>query len=129
MLASDGFLLTQNGGAALAETFLGATPREYAGFSMERRGGVAGMVGELPDTGDGRAQVILLGLVLAALEARTPKSSWRDASASGTSRRHSEQAEYLRFLAACGYGLAPVEQIITGDTTADLVFTAATQER
>ena len=129
MLASDGFLLTQNGGAALAETFLGVTPREYAGFGMERRGGVAGMVGELPDTGDGRAQVILLGLVLAALEARTPKSSWRDArSVSGTSRP-SEQAEYLRFLAACGYGLAPVEQIITGDTTADQVFTAATQER
>lgn len=127
ILASDNFLLTQNGGAALAELFLGATKREYKG--MERTGGVPGMVNELPDSGDGRAQVILLGLVLAALEARTRKDSWRDAkSVVGQPPHSTEQAEYLRFLAQCGYGLAPVEQIITGDTTADLVF-AATQEQ
>jgi ParB family chromosome partitioning protein len=124
MLASDGYLMTQVGGNELAVEFLGAAKQEYT--RTERIGGVAGLVKELPESADGRAQVILLGLVLAALEVRTKKDSWR----SGTSLtgRPSEQAEYLRFLAQCGYGLAPVEQIITGDTTADQVF-AAIQEQ
>ena len=32
---------------------------------------------DLPPTGDGRAQVITLGVVLGALESRTPKDAWR----------------------------------------------------
>lgn len=122
MLASDGFLLTQNGGAEVARLLLGAPKQEFN--RMERTGGVAALVEQLPDSGDGRAQVILLGLVLGALEARTRKDSWRDAKTLTGQSRPCEQAEYLRFLAQCGYALAPVEQIITGDTTADLVFAA-----
>ena len=37
------------------------------------------LVTELGAAGDGRAQVITLGLVLAALEARTPRDAWRSA--------------------------------------------------
>lgn len=122
MLASDGFLLTQNGGAEVARLLLGAPKQEFN--RMERTGGVPALVEQLPDSGDGRAQVILLGLVLGALEARTRKDSWRGASTLTGQSRPCEQADYLRFLAQCGYGLAPVEQIITGDTTADLVFAA-----
>lgn len=68
--------------------------------------------GELLDhASDGRAQVVLLGLTLGTLEALTPKSTWRGPS--NTSK------EYLAFLASHGYGLSPVEQVITGDKTAD----------
>ncbi len=35
------------------------------------------LVAELETSGDGRAQVITLALVLGALEARTPKDAWR----------------------------------------------------
>ena len=34
-------------------------------------------VTDLPPTGDGRAQVLTLAVVLGALEARTPKDAWR----------------------------------------------------
>ena len=68
--------------------------------------------GELLDhASDGRAQVILLGMTLGAMESFTPKSAWRSGSA--TSK------EYLQFLAAHGYGLSPVERVVTGDLTAD----------
>ena len=36
-------------------------------------------VDKLAATGDARAQVLLLGMVLAALEGRTPKDAWRAA--------------------------------------------------
>ena len=35
------------------------------------------LIAALGDGGDGRAQVITLGLVLGALEGRTPKDAWR----------------------------------------------------
>lgn len=60
---------------------------------------------------DHRAEVILLGLVLGTLESLTPKSTWRGPSA--------ESKAYLQFLAENGYGLSPVEQIITGDKSAE----------
>ena len=68
--------------------------------------------GELLDHAtEGRAQVVLLGLVLGTLESFTPKSAWRGPG--------DMSKEYLQFLASHGYGLSPVEQIVTGDKTAD----------
>lgn len=60
---------------------------------------------------DGRAEVIMLGMTIGALEAMTPKSAWRAPS--------QESASYLRFLADNGYGLSPVERVITGEITVD----------
>ena len=40
-------------------------------------GAVKNLAGELGAGGDGRAQVILLALILGALESRTPKDAWR----------------------------------------------------
>ena len=37
---------------------------------------VGKLVADLPANGDGRAQVIMLALVLGALESRTPKDAW-----------------------------------------------------
>ncbi|KUI34195.1 ParB N-terminal domain-containing protein [Mycobacterium sp. GA-2829] len=74
----------------------------------------------LTTTGDARAQVLLLGMALAALEGRTPKDAWRHAH-SGYAPTPGA-AEYLRFLAGHGYPLAPIEQVVTGERTADDVY-------
>jgi ParB family chromosome partitioning protein len=73
-------------------------------------------VDKLPATGDARAQVLLLGIVLAALEGRTPKDAWR--AVSGDYRPVPGPAEDLRFLAANGYALSAIEQVITGERDA-----------
>lgn len=57
---------------------------------------------------DGRAQVISLGIILAAQEAATSTNSWR--------RVQADTARYLSFLAAQGYTLAPVEHRACGQT-------------
>ena len=68
----------------------------------------------------------MLGMLLAALEGRTPKDAWRDA----TSRyAHWGPPEYLKWLALNGYQLAPVEHIVAGDKTADEVFTDTEAQR
>jgi ParB family chromosome partitioning protein len=54
----------------------------------------------------------LLGLVLVPLEGRTPKDAWRQADATWTPKPG--PADYLRFLAANGYTLSPIEQVVTG---------------
>jgi ParB family chromosome partitioning protein len=69
---------------------------------------------------------MLLGMVLAALEGRTPKDAWRQASASWTPKPG--PADYLRFLAANGYTLSAVEQVVTGDCDADAVYAELTQQ-
>ncbi len=51
-------------------------------------------------------------LVLGALEARTPKDAWRNATPSWA--HHVSSAEYLRWLTDNGYTLAAVEEIVTG---------------
>lgn len=82
---------------------------------------VHSMVTDLPPTGDARAQVLTLGVVLGALEARTPKDSWRYGGRSGYG--NSVMAtDYLTFLAANGYQLADVERIIIGELSADDVY-------
>jgi ParB family chromosome partitioning protein len=83
-------------------------------------------VAKLAPTADARAQVMLLGMVLAALEGRTPKDAWRQASASWTPKPG--PADYLRFLAANGYTLSAVEQVVTGDCDADAVYAELTQQ-
>ena len=77
-------------------------------------------VNKLSATGDARAQVLLLGMVLAALEGRTPKDAWR--AAPGDYRPVPGPAEYLRFLAANGYALSAIEQVITGERDAEGLY-------
>lgn len=79
------------------------------------------VVADLPPTGDGRAQVITLGVVLGALESRTPKDAWRSGGISGYG--HSVRSgEYLAFLVANGYQLAEVERVIVGERSGDEVY-------
>jgi ParB family chromosome partitioning protein len=61
-----------------------------------------------------------LGLVLGALEARTPKDAWRNATPSWS--HYVGSAELLDWLAANDYPLAPVEEVITGAKTPDDVY-------
>ena len=72
------------------------------------------LVEALPESGDGRAVVVLLGLVLGAMEARTPKDGWR----------HSSEVSraYLAFLTANGYTLAGIEEVIVGTRTAEELY-------
>jgi ParB family chromosome partitioning protein len=60
--------------------------------------------------------------VLGALEARTPKDSWRYRGYQGV-----KPVDYLNFLVANSYDLAPVEQVIVGEQTADEVYDATLQ--
>lgn len=84
---------------------------------------VHSLVTDLPPTGDARAQVLTLAVVLGALEARTPKDSWRYGGGSGYG--HSVRAtDYLAFLAANGYQLADVERVVIGELSADVVYEA-----
>jgi ParB family chromosome partitioning protein len=64
--------------------------------------------------------VLLLGMVLAALEGRTPKDAWREAP--GNYRPVPGPAEYLRFLAGNGYALSAIEQVITGKRDAEGLY-------
>jgi ParB family transcriptional regulator, chromosome partitioning protein len=82
---------------------------------------VHSLVTDLPPTGDARAQVLTLGVVLGALEARTPKDSWRFGGGSGYGNSV-RATDYLSFLAANGYQLADVERVIIGELSADDVY-------
>jgi ParB family transcriptional regulator, chromosome partitioning protein len=81
---------------------------------------VAKLAADLPANGDGRAQVITLALVLGALESRTPKDAWRNATPSWS--HHASSADYLRWLAANDYPLAAVEEVITEAKDAESVY-------
>lgn len=84
-------------------------------YLIQRGGDVAGELlgadvrsGELLDHAtDARAEVVLLGVTLGSLEFLTGRDAWR--------RPGDELAAYLRFLAANGYGLSAVEQVIVGE--------------
>jgi ParB family chromosome partitioning protein len=78
---------------------------------------------ELPPTGDGRAQVLTLAVVVGALEARTPKDAWRSGGSTGWGWTVTTR-EYLELLVANGYQLADVERVITGEMTADDLYDA-----
>ena len=75
---------------------------------------------KLAAAADARAQVLLLGMVLAALEGRTPKDAWRAVKAAWVPAPGA--AEYLRFLAANGYSLSAIDQVVTGDRDAESVY-------
>lgn len=95
-LVNNGMLLGSHRGDEVAGELLGAPVR----------------TGELLDHGtDSRAEVVLLGMTLGALESLTGKSAWRGPG--------SENVAYLRFLQENGYGLSPVESVIVGDMSAD----------
>lgn len=102
-LARDPAVVTERG---LTAELLGAA-----------EGRLDNLVDELPASGDARAQVIVLGLVLGGLEARTPKDAWR-----GRSWHKTAGKQLLAFLAANGYQLADIENVITGELTADELF-------
>ena len=109
-LARDSYLLTNHKGLDTTAELLGVDSAEA----------IAKLVAELPANGDGRAQVITLGLVLGALEARTPKDAWRNATPSWS--HYVGSAQLLDWLAANDYPLAPVEEVITGAKTPDDVY-------
>ncbi|MDG4667929.1 ParB N-terminal domain-containing protein [Mycobacterium sp. 236(2023)] len=115
-LTRDGYLLTQHNGADLAAELLGLADADA----------VRDTVAKLGASGDGRAQMLTLALVLAALEARTPKDAWRNAATSagvsGHWARSVTTVDYLTFLAANGYTLAPIEQVASAALSADELF-------
>ena len=104
-------------------------PDEYHGDEIAAEllgvadvGAMKKLTAELGAGGDGRAQVILLALVLGALESRTPKDAWRHPGGYGWSSYYVQTALYLRFLAANGYTLSTVETVISGERNADDVY-------
>lgn len=109
-LARDSALLTNNNALETTAELLGVDSGQA----------VAKLVADLPATGDGRAQVITLALVLGALESRTPKDAWRNNT--GWWGHHVGASEYLRWLAEQDYPLAPVEEVVTKAKSADDVY-------
>jgi ParB family chromosome partitioning protein len=124
-LARDPHLLANYKADEVAVELLGAPEREHS-YSLAGdgvKGGVEQLVAALPENGDGRAQVITLGLILGALENRTPKDAWRGA-ASSHFLNAVDYRWYLEFLAANGYELADIELVMTGKRKADKVYDA-----
>lgn len=87
-------------GHSLAETLLG----------YERASG-KNPLADLPATTPTKAGHVVLAIALAALEATTDKSTWRNPSQS--------DRRYLSQLAAWGYTLSDVERIVTGEEPDD----------
>ena len=90
-------------------------------LGIESNSTLVKLVTDLPPTGHGRAQVVTLGVVLGALESRTPKDAWRSGGVSGYGNSV-RSGEYLAFLVANGYQLAEVERVIVGERTGDDVY-------
>ena len=113
-LYADPSLLQQNVGGDVAAELPG----------VSGRAAIKPLIANLPASGDARAQVITLALVL---EARTPKDAWRG----GHYSRSGEPGApcYLKFLAANGYTLASVEDIGTGTRSADEVYDDLLREK
>jgi ParB family transcriptional regulator, chromosome partitioning protein len=91
-------------------------------LGIEGSSALVKLVKDLPPTGDGRAQVITFGVVLGALESRTPKDAWRRSGGFSGYGHSVRSAEYLAFLVANGYQLAEVERVIVGERTGDEVY-------
>jgi ParB family chromosome partitioning protein len=126
-LASDSYLLTTNNASNVAAELLGLkdSGKKDGKASYEYAAPTDAVITAargLPDTGDQRAQILTLGLVLGALEARTPKDAWRGGGGYSHMSRAVGGKEYLQFLADNGYQLAPVEEVIAGKKKADKVY-------
>ncbi|PPH80024.1 chromosome partitioning protein, partial [Rathayibacter sp. AY1D5] len=88
------------GGSDLAHTLL----------RIERPSGYrADALAALIEGNPAKARLVALAVVLEGQEAHTSKESWR--------RGDERTAEHFRQLAAWGYALPPVEQVVTGDST------------
>lgn len=125
-LARDSFMLTHHQVEDVAAELLGA---------QGGRDGLRTLIDGLPANGDGRAQVITLALVLAALEVKTTKEAWRSPAplvddSENASRYYRlggvSTGDYLRWLAGHEYALSEVEQVVTGQRSADEVFDGLT---
>lgn len=92
-----------------------ATAAELLGLPQERP--MTEATAALPPGSDARATVMVLGFVLAAMEAGTTKSAWRSSGYGSQTTK-----TYLLWLEANGYELSEVEQIITGTRDADELF-------
>ena len=112
-LARDKFLLDQHHGDEIAAELLG----------LDDSAAIRKLVEGLGTGGDKRAQVIILGLVLGSMEARTPKDAWRNAN-SGWLTSGVKSSDYLKFLAVQvqGYTLSAVEEVITAHRRAASVY-------
>lgn len=106
-LSATPHLLTVNRAGETAQALLNLDPAAR----------IADTVAQLPPTGDQRAAVIALGLVLGAHEAQTPKDAWRYSGVASSGSK-----VYLRFLADNGYELSDVEKVITGVLDSDTLF-------
>ena len=110
-LARDSYLLTTHNGLDTTAELLGVGDTKA----------VAKLVADLAANGDGRAQVITLALVLGALETRTPKDAWRNATPSWS--HHVGAGDYLGWLRDhADYALSAVEEIITGTRDSEGVY-------
>ncbi|MBY6709179.1 MULTISPECIES: ParB/RepB/Spo0J family partition protein [unclassified Rhodococcus (in: high G+C Gram-positive bacteria)] len=118
-LAGSPDLLTEGkAGEVLREVVPGADPLT----------GIADLIDKATDA---RAQVLMLALVLAALEARmagSDKSWWRASPQTRWTRDGLPRgaARYLAFLTEHGYTTGPVEKVVTGENTAEDAYTEVT---
>ena len=117
-LVRDSYLLTQHDGPATAADLLGIDAAA-----------IHEAVSDLPAGSDNRAMVITLALVVGALHARTGKDAWRRPAPlrePGQDRirygRTVTSGDLLRFLAANGYTLSAVEQVVTGTRDSEGVY-------
>jgi ParB family chromosome partitioning protein len=121
LLSGDPHLLSDYKADEVTAQLLGAEHVEGSGYQYQIGKvvrGVAKLVEALPEGGDNRAQVITLGLVLGALESRTPKDAWRQDKWS----QDRTLKPYLEFLVANGYEVSPIEEVMTGERKADKVY-------
>jgi ParB family chromosome partitioning protein len=97
-------LISDYHGAGTTAQLLGVEP----GAALRK------LVTDLAPTGDPRAQVLTLAVVLGSLEARTAKDSWRFGGRGfGDMVR---AGDFLAYLVANGYEPSEVERVITGES-------------
>ena len=109
-LTRDKGLLNEYHGDEMAAELLGVSDTDALRMQVKALG----------TNGDARAQVIMLALVLGALENRTPKDAWRNPGSGWL--YFIKGTDYLQFLAAQGYTLSPIEEVITGTRGSDEVY-------
>ena len=117
-LVNDPHLITDYRLSEVAADLLGLSTGEK---SHGGRDAVSAHLDGLGVNGDGRAQVVALGLVLAGLESRCPKDAWRSGGATAY-RTGLSHADYLAFLESNGYVLSDIEQVIVGGKKADDLY-------
>ena len=115
MLTRDLGLLNDYRASQTATELLGVTDLDA----------IRAQITALPATGDGRAQIITLALILGSLEARTAKDAWRGMNGYN---RYVGPAELLAFLQKNGYTPADIERVILGEFSADELYDATLEQ-